>query len=423
MVRKVSIFVLAVLISASGLCQEADTSTVAFPISSADATAFIRPEYRAFTDMLSLNRVQVPLLGNDVEITRGIPCFEMIMADLAAARESVHMEYYEFPRDEIPGAVRGSLMEKAMEGVDVKVLVENVTNMKVPMSDYREMRSSGIELRFFDPFMRPLRFIFRLNHRNHQKIAVIDRNIGYIGGMNMADKYFKTWGDTHLRVEGPAASVGIDGVFWNMWQKAGTEAYVPFADTVQYPVATSVGKIVQVVTEAPFDGHRTMEDSYVWLLDNTTDYFYARTPYFSPPGDVLDAMKRAAMRGADVRLIVPAVSDVPIMDHVNRSFFRTCLRSGIRIYTSRGPFNHSKTFVTDDYVTGIGSVNMDYRSFRINYEDNAFIYDPPVAGGMKGEFVNDCETICDEITLSDVSNWTFLQKIKQGLSRLLSPLM
>ena len=390
------------------------------PLSSADAINFIRPEYRDFCDMLSLNRVQVPLLGNSVEIMRGMRKYESIMSDLAAAGSSIHMEYYEFPRDEIPQAVRGMLMQRAGDGLDVKVLVENVTNSNVPMSDYREMRSSGIELRFFDPFMRPLRFFFRLNHRNHQKIAVIDRNIGYIGGMNMADKYYKTWMDTHLRVEGPAASVGIDGVFWNMWQKAGTEEYEPFADTVRYPGAASVGKIVQVVGDGPFDGHRTMEDSYVWLLDNANEYFYARTPYFAPPKDVLEAMKRAAMRGADVRLIVPEVSDVPAMDPVNRSFFRTCLRSGIKIYTSRGPFNHSKTFVTDDYVTSIGSVNIDCRSFRINYEDNAFIYDQPVALQMKGEFENDCENICDPVTLRDVNNWSFLQRVKQGLARLIS---
>lgn len=423
MFRRISLFSLAVLISVSAICQEADSSVVGNRFFSADATLFIRPEYQGLIDILSLSRARVPLLGNKVEVMRGMRKYESLMDDLAAAKESVHMEYYEFPRDEVPQAVRGRLMQKAAEGLDVKLLVENVTNMKVPMSDYREMRGSGIELRFFDPFMRPLRFIFRLNHRNHQKIAVIDRNIGYIGGMNMSDVYYKTWMDTHLRVEGPAAAVGIDGVFWNMWQKAGTEQYTPFADTVQYPSANQIGKIVQVVSEGPFDGHLTMENSYVWLLDNTTDYFYARTPYFSPPKDVLDAMKRAAMRGADVRLIIPGVSDVSIMDSVNRSFFRTCLKSGIKIYTSRGAFNHSKTFVTDDYVTSIGSVNLDYRSFRINYEDNAFIYDQPVAGQMKGEFEADCENICDPVTLQDVKNWSLLQKVKQGLSKLLVPLM
>ena len=423
MSRRILFVALAVLISVPGLSQESDTSAVAFPLSSADATHYIRPEYKGLVDILSLNRVQVPLLGNSVEVMRGMRKYESLMADMAAARESIHMEYYEFPRDEIPQKVRGRLMEKALEGLDVKVLVENVTNMKVPMSDYREMGASGIELRFFDPFMRPLRFIFRLNHRNHQKIAVIDRNIGYIGGMNMSDVYFKTWMDTHLRVEGPAAAVGIDGVFWNMWQKAGTEEYTAFADTVQYPSASKIGKIVQVVSEGPFDGHLTMENSYVWLLDNTTDYFYARTPYFSPPKDVLDAMKRAAMRGVDVRLIVPGVSDIPIMDYVNRSFFRTCIGSGIKVYTSRGAFNHSKTFVTDDYVTSIGSVNLDYRSLRINYEDNAFIYDQPVAGQMKDEFEAACANICDPVTLQDVKNRSFLQKVKQGLSKLLVPLM
>ena len=373
--------------------------------------------------MLSVTPTQVPLLGNSLEIMRGMRKFELLSADLAGAQESIHMEYYEFPREEIPMALRDIMMEKASGGVEVKMLVENIVNGSVPLSHYRQMGKMGVEYRFFTPFVRPIRFVFRLNHRNHQKIAVIDHKIGYIGGMNLADIYFNEWRDTHLRIEGPAAAVGIDGVFWNMWQQAGIEQYTPFADTVQYPMVQSIGKIVQIVGDGPFDGHRTMEDSYVWLLDNATDYFYAKTPYFAPPRDVLKAMKRAASRGVDVRLIVPGVSDVPIMDPVNRSWFRSCLKSGIKIYTSRGAFNHSKTFVTDDYLTSIGSVNLDYRSFRLNYEDTAFIYDQPVAGHMRGEFETDCETVCDQVTMTDVYNTSLLQKIIQGLTRLFAPLM
>lgn len=423
MLRKISFAFLAVLISAAAVCQETDSSGVVFPLSSADASCFIRPPYRDFSGMLSTSPVQVPLLGNSLEIIRGMQKFDLLTSDIQRARESIHMEYYDFSNDETAGAIHDLLQQSASNGVDVKLLVENISNRAIPLSYYTDMRKSGVEVRLFTPLVRPLRFLFRLNHRNHQKIAVIDSNIGYIGGMNLSDYYFKHWMDTHLRIEGPAASVGIDGVFWNMWQQAGTEAYVPFADTVSYPKADSLGTIVQIVSDGPFDGHRLMEDSYVWLLDNSNEYFYACTPYFAPPGDVLDAMKRAALRGVDVRLVLPGESDVPIMDPVNQSFYRTCLKSGIRIYTSLGRFNHSKTFVTDDYVSSIGSVNLDYRSFRINYEDNAFVYDEDVAGQMRQEFEKHCGVVCREVTMQDVYDRSLMQKIIIGLCRLLAPEM
>lgn len=371
--------------------------------------------------MLSISPVQVPLMGNSVEVIRGMRHFELLSEDLSGAQESIDMEFYEFPREEISTAVCNILMDKASAGVDVKLLVENITNSSVPMSDYRQMGRSGVEFRLFTPFVRPLRFVFRLNHRNHQKIAVIDHRVGYIGGMNLSDVYFNSWRDTHLRIEGPAAAVGCEGVFMNMWEKAGVEPYVPFAQTVTYPAADSLGKIVQIVSDGPFDGHRLMENSYVWLLDNASDYFYACTPYFAPPGPVLDALKRAASRGVDVRLVLPGESDVPIMDSVNQSYYRSCLRSGIKIYTSHGAFNHSKTFVTDDYLSSIGSVNMDYRSFRINYEDNAFVYDEPVAGYMKGDFEEHLRSSCRPVTMQDVYNRSFLQRVIIGLCRLISP--
>lgn len=427
MSKRLLIAVFALLSNVTLFSQSAesvDSSAVSFPFSSADASRFIRPQYLDFTDMLAVDRSMAPVMGNKVEVIRGMHHFELLTADLASAKESICMEYYEFPDGDIPGTVRNLIMGKASDGVDVKLLVENITNLgDVPSGFYSGMRRSGVEMRMFTPFVRPLRFLFRLDHRNHQKIAVIDGRVGYIGGMNMADVYFKDWGDTHLRIEGPAAYVGVGGVFWNMWPRAGTEPFVPFADTLTYPMADSLGKIVQVVSDGPFDGHRLMEDSYVWLLDNASDYFYARTPYFSPPGDVLAAMKRAAKRGVDVRIILPGRSDVPVMDPVNRSFYRTCLESGIKIYTCHGPFNHGKTFVTDDYVTSIGSVNLDYRSFRINYEDNAFIYDQPVAGYMKGEFESECSGSCDMVTMRQVKDTPFLQKVLQGIVRLISSQM
>jgi len=405
----------ALLLHFSAFAQRADS------LSSADAIHYIRPEYQPFSEMISLTRVQVPLMGNSLEIMRGMRKYELITADIANATECINIEYYEFGDTSLPAEVREMLMAKARDSVQVRFLAENLSNFPKPAGYYREMRDSGMDVRFFAPITRPLRFLFRLNRRNHQKIAVIDNHIGYIGGMNMKDVYFKEWNDTHMRIEGPAATVGINGVFWKMWEDTYRRYPAPsFADTVSYPAVDSVGKIVQVVSDGPFDGISTMEDSYVWLLDNSTCYFYANTPYFAPPRSVRRALKNAASRGADVRIILPGESDVPIMDPVNRSYYRTMLRGGVRIFTCNAPFNHSKTFVTDDYLSSIGSVNMDYRSFRINYEDNAFVYDSPVANRMRSEFEANCYNNCREVTLQEVYDWSIWERLLYGLVRLIA---
>ena len=403
--------------------QVRDSLSITAPLSSADAIDFIRPEFQPLSRMLSISRAQIPTLGNSLEIMSGMRKLELVTQDIAGAQESIHFNYYHFSRDEDPALVRQLLMGRAGEGLDVRFLAENVANPDVPLSYFTGMRKSGVQVRLFTPFVRPVRFFLRLNNRNHQKIAVIDSKVGYIGGMNMSKLYFREWRDTDMRIEGPAATVGLDGVFWKAWEGSGLEPCVHFADTVSYPEVDKVGKIVQIVSDGPFDGSRTMEDSYQWVLDNTSSYFYAVTPYFVPPKHLMKAMWQAAERGADVRIMIPGVSDVPVMDPLNRFYMRRCLRGGVRVFMSRGAFNHSKTFVTDDYLTSIGSVNYDYRSFRLNYEDNAFIYDAPVADFMRDRYLSDCDTVCDELKPSDVFEWPLSQKVIQGLLWLLSPLM
>ena len=406
------------------MSQERDSLCVTAPLSSSDAIYYIRPDYRPLADMLSLTRAQVPILGNSLEIMSGMRKLELMSADLAGAQESAYFEYYHFSRDEDPLIIQNLLVGRAADGLDVKFLAENIANIEHPLSYYTGMRDSGVQVRLFTPMVRPLRFFLRLNNRNHQKIAVIDSNIGYIGGMNLAEPYFRSWRDTHMRIEGPAAAVGVEGVFWRMWEGSSMEPrVVHFADTVTYPQAGKVGKIIQVVSDGPFDGTRTMEDAYQWVLDNTDSYFYAVTPYFTPPRHLMKAMWQAARRGADVRVMIPGESDVPLMDPLNRFYMRRCLKGGVRVFMSRGAFNHSKTFVSDDYLTSIGSVNYDYRSFRLNYEDNAFIYDAPVAGFMRDRYLSDCENICDELKPSDVRKWPLSYKLLQGFLWLFSPLM
>ena len=421
--RFLTIIASALVLSLPAFSQGRDSLSITSPLSSADAIHFIRPGFQPLPNMLSITRVQIPTLGNSLEIMSGMRKFELISDDLSRAGESIHFEYYEFSVDDDPLAVRKLLLDRASEGLDVRFLAENIMNYSNPLGYYSGMKEYGVQVRPFTPAVYPLRFLLRLNNRNHQKIAVIDSGIGYIGGMNMAKPYFRDWRDTHLRIEGPAAQIGIDGVFWKMWEGSSPDPQkVHFADTVSYPEAEKVGKIVQIVSDGPYDGTRTMEDAYQWVLDNTSSYFYAVTPYFAPPRHLMKAMWNAARRGADVRVMIPGESDVPVMDPINRFYMRRCLQGGVRVFMSRGAFNHSKTFVNDDYLTSIGSVNYDFRSFRHNYEDNAFIYDAQVAGFMRDRYLSDCENVCDELKPSDVREWPLSQKLLQAILWIVSPL-
>ena len=381
------------------------------------------PKYQGFSKLMagvfqgSISR------NNSVEIiTDGARKYELLMQDLANARESINMEYFHFGDDKGSRDVRDMLIKKAEEGVKVKFINENIANFPIGHRYYRSMKESGVEvIRFTSLRHLLLDCITKLNYRNHRKIVVIDGKIGYTGGMNINDHYFRQWRDTHLRIEGDAVAA-LQGIFLNSWVISGGKREEPYPFYFPKQDVHPEDKLIQIISDEPGLNFHPIESGYVWALSNTKDYFYMQTPYFVPSQPVLTALKAAGRCGADVRIMIPAKADTFFMGPANKSFFEELLHSGVKIYLREGEFMHAKTFVMDDYLSCIGSANLDNRSFHLNYEDNAYIYDRDLALANKSIFEHDLEQ-CKEFTLEDAADTKWYQRFLQKTVRIFSPML
>jgi len=334
--------------------------------------------------------------GNSFEIiTSGRRKYELLLRDIGEARESIHLEYFHFGKDEGSKEVMKLLEKKAREGVEVRFLNENVANFPIPSFYYNRMRKSGIEVERFTNSKQGFLFLpMKLNYRNHRKIVVIDGRIGYVGGMNINNHYFFQWRDTHLRLEGNAVAA-LQTTFLDSWLTSQGSLKQPLTHYFKEFTGPAEGpfrdKLVQIVPNASDSQWPLLLMGYEWVLQNARSYVYMQTPYFIPPDSFLDCLKAAALRGVDVRIMLPEKVDTPFMGAANKAYYKECLEAGVRIYERGGEFIHSKTLVCDDYLSQVGSANIDIRSFQLNHEVNAYIYDRQTALACKEIFFKDME--------------------------------
>lgn len=343
--------------------------------------------------------------GNSFEIiTSGRRKQELLMKDLREAKESIHLEYFRFGNDRGGREVQQILEQKASEGIEVRFLNENIANMPIPSSYYNKMRKSGIEVERFTSSKQGIFSLpMRLNYRNHRKIVVIDGRIGYTGGMNVNNHYFFQWRDTHLRIEGNAVAA-LQAIFLDSWLTAGGTLKHPltqyFKESTTVPEMPFRDKLIQIVPDESDARWPMLQMGYEWLLQNARDYIYMQTPYFVPPQSFLNCLKSAALRGVDVRIMFPEKVDTIMMGAANKAYYRECLEAGVRIFERGEEFIHSKTVVCDDYLSQIGTSNIDIRSFELNHEVNCYIYDKQTALACKEIFFKDME-VSKEINLDE----------------------
>ena len=365
--------------------------------------------WRPLARTLALQGKMIPVSGNSIEIfTEGRTKFAAFNDDLRNAEHFIDMEYYRFAADTIAGVVRDILLDKAEEGVPVRMILESRSNSP-KVSFYRQLRKAeGV---YTVDVQRPgdvIGAIWNMDFRDHRKIAVIDGKYCYTGGMNIADVYHTDWRDTHVKLEGPIVE-DYERMFDDFWQYFGGE---PFAVRPLSERVKEGGAIMQVAQGGPYTTDLPIKEGVEQALVAAKDYFYIQTPYLCPPKTTIKAMKEAVDRGVDVRLMLPKNQDVPIMLWVNHYFYKKFLKAGVRIFERDDPFMHSKAYVTDDYVSCYGSANLDNRSFFLNYENNLYIYDSGVAQRSKEIFNEDFDH-CKEITHEDVK-WSLLERIIQN---------
>lgn len=380
----------------------------------------IRPAYRSLSRLLSSDSGLTVTDNNEIEIiTSGQRKFDALTKDILEAKHHIHFEYFYFLKDDGSRKIKELLMQKAREGVKVRFIHENIANITIWHSYYDEMKEAGVEVvKFTDPNS----FILsKFNYRDHRKIVVIDGKIGYTGGMNIGDDYFFRWRDTHMRITGNSVAT-LQYSFLNSFISSGGHIDGDFHEFFPQQNGERNDTLVQIIPDEPDRQWPMLHMGAVWTAQHATRYLYVQTPYFVPPEPLSLALKSAALKGCDVRVMIPAKADLFFMDPANKSYYQEYLEAGIRVFEKGGNFIHSKTLIADDYLSIIGSANMDYRSMELNYEINAYIYSEAITLKNKQIFLEDLKE-CREITLEEWKKRPLYQKALQAVMRLFAPLL
>ncbi len=381
--------------------------------------------------MLLKNNRAVLATENDVTIyTDGKKKFSDLIAAIRGAQDHVHLEYYIWRNDKLSDELRTALTERARSGVAVRLLCDGLGCARLPRGFFNELKQAGGKVAFFFP--SPVRFInLRSNYRNHRKIAVIDGRTCFVGGFNIGDEYLgkvKKWGywrDAAVRIDGPA-SLSCQLRFFLDWNYAAKshqlefdERYFPNVFKDQHVLR---GVPVQIVSSGPDTYWSPIKESYLKLIDTATESVYIQTPYFIPDESVRDMLRIAALSGLDVRVMIPNRPDHPFVYWASLSYAGQLLSAGVRVYTYDNGFLHAKTIVADETAASVGSANWDVRSFDVNFETNALMYDTDVARSLKQAFLHDLE-VCTELTPERYASRSVTVKVKESVSRLFSALL
>ncbi|MBR5657457.1 MAG: cardiolipin synthase [Prevotella sp.] len=372
----------------------------------------------------------LPFKNNNVEIfTDGFSFFTSLLKAIGQARHHIHLSTYIIENDPLGQLIADALIDRAKQGVEVRLIYDDVGCWRVPNSFFERMRSGGIDVHAFMPVHFPA-FTSKVNYRNHRKLCIIDGELGFIGGMNIAMRYLRgttrsSWRDTHLLVRGGAV-YGIQRAFLVDWYfvdrtLVSGEEYYPEQPTTDTQLPTP--NLAQVVTSSPIAQWPDIMQGYVRILLEAKQYVYMETPYFLPTEPILFAMRTAALAGVDVRLMVPTHPDSRLLEWASRSYLVETLDAGVKVYLYEAGFNHSKLLVADDSLCTCGSTNIDFRSFENNFEANIFFYDETMAMRMKKVFLDDQEhcSLVDEQTFAH--RRPFVHRLWESLIRLLSPLL
>ena len=384
----------------------------------------IPEEHRQLATLLYSTIHSVPLYGSHITpYTDGTSKMEALLAEIAGAKHHIHIQYYIFCDDETGCRLRDALVEKARQGVEVRILYDDVGCSGVKKAFFEGMRREGIEVFSFLHVKVPL-FTSKVNYRNHRKIAVIDGRVGFIGGMNVADRYIRgtewgSWRDTHFRIEGSGAA-GLQVSFLSDWS-ATTKQHITGA--AYFPQTERLtNDILQIVPSGPFGQWRALLQADSYAVSNARRRIWIQTPYYLPSDVLNTALQVAALAGIDVRLMLPARSDSKIVDLASHSYLDDMMKAGVKILFYTPGFLHSKLLIIDDALTVIGSANMDFRSFEHNFEINAFVYDTEFTARMDAVFEDDASR-CHVLTPNEWFNRPRPRRWAESLMRVFSPLL
>lgn len=364
---------------------------------------------------------------NQVEIfTDGKAKFDSLFRDIEEATEFIHVQYYIIQKDNLGKHLLDLLTKKAREGVKVRVLYDELGSRRINQKFLQELREAGGQAEAFFPSKYRL-INLRLNYRNHRKLVIIDGKIGYVGGFNVGDEYlglnpkFGYWRDTHLRIEGTAV-YSIQTRFILDWNQASADHDIVYFPSL-FPHLPSKGNVgIQIVTSGPDSEYEHIKNGYLKMISSARKSIYIQTPYFIPDSSVLDALRVASLSGVEVNVMIPNKPDHMFVYWATLSYIGEMLRAGAKVYQYSNGFVHAKTLVVDEEIASVGTANIDFRSFKLNFEVNAFIYDEDIAQRLSQDFREDM-LVSELLTMEKYLERSKWVRIKESISRLLSPIL
>lgn len=379
-----------------------------------------------------LKETMSPLTGNNAVklLVNGEQKFPEVLRAMREAKNHIHLEYYIYEDDEIGKAIEQVLVQKAKEGVEVRFIYDDFGSSSIRRKFVRRMRASQIKI---FPFFKVYFSVFanRINYRNHRKIIVIDGHTAFVGGINVSDKYINDdrhpkklyWRDTHLRIDGPGVQY-LQYLFLCDWNFCANKKLRPDKHFFprESPALASGHKVVQIAAGGPDSESPAILFSLLQAIHLATEEILITTPYFIPGESLLDALTIAALSGISVKLLVPGISDSVLVNSAARSYYGDLQRAGVEIYQYNKGFVHAKTLVADGKIAMVGTANMDFRSFDLNFEVNAIVYDDETATELRHVFYEDLKS-AEKIDETLWSNRPRYKQLWERVARLVSPLL
>lgn len=375
---------------------------------------------------LLLHNANAPFTrSNQAEVlSDGQEAFEKIFAELEKAKEHIHLEYYIIRDDHTGQRLKDVLIRKARCDVKVRVIYDAVGSWSLSKAYIKELQENGVEIKPFLPVVFPL-INNKLNYRNHRKIVVVDGQAGFLGGLNIGDEYLGhhpklgKWRDTHLELRGTSVHF-LQVIFLLDWEFVSGQN-LPDDNFFPEPAGFN-GKLIQIAASGPDSDWETVRQSYFAMINSAQKSIKITTPYLIPDEGILLALKTSALSGVDIKIILPGIPDKKIVYWASQSYFDELMEAGIKIFLYRPGFIHAKIISVDGEVASLGSANLDMRSFQLNFEVNAMLYDKELVAKIDSDFESDL-TLSMQVDKGAFERRPIPLKIRQSAARLLSPLL
>ncbi len=365
-------------------------------------------------------------LENSVELLiNGESKFPVLINELNKAKKNIHVEYYIFNDDDIGTEIINILCKKASEGISVKMIFDDVGS-SISKNSIRKLKESNVEVYPYMPVLFS-RLAHKANYRNHRKIVIIDNEIGFLGGINISDKYINPnknklyWRDTHLLLKGQAV-LDLQYIFISDWYFV-SQQKINFNDILYTGVNKIESKIATSVLGSDYSSNNpSIMEAFFGMITNARKEILITTPYFLPNETILNAIKITAKSGVKIKIIIPKKPDIRIAYYASQTYLKSLLESGVEVFYYTKGMMHAKTMVIDNCICTIGSTNMDHRSFNLNAEVNAFIIDETIAGELKKQFENDLLNTY-KLKIEELKNRKWYVKIISSIARLFAPVL